>query len=532
MNIIDRGRVHLQSLIALVCRTAWEWRRCPRCGSTHTNRWGGYRRHPWFLAGRQEVWVQRHTCYGCGRTYIEESALLVRGSWYAREVHRSAVDHWLHLGTSLRRTAEELRSWMGRQERWLLWRPLDEGPSRRCYLSASTVHRWLDGAGKIAKESVDGQLAGIGQAQELGTDGLWAKLKGKAQRVVLLVVDSVSGLIYPPLVAKGEESARPWQRLFERAKQAGLDLDAVRGVTSDGAQGLLAYLRRRLAWVQHQRCVWHLWRNLGGELARAASQAAAGLTGEPAKQAREQVRAKLGGLTHKIMDAQSYEQAEAALATLLGHTCTCHRRCECPLGATIGKLLNEQLDRVLVHLLDYYRGLPRVTPEWPKVAGLPPPPEPRPQPSLRPAPGAGGAGLGHDWLRQSTTTSSPRNGGLSANVIIGIPARVPSKWLEPHPDTSAIWMHWAYDHPRCRHLLPQTGSKRRRAKLGHWLADNPTPTRSSVHPHKVEPSRPRRLTGLHLHCAARPGSREPKKPSTARRGRAPGSRDSAVQVSL
>ena len=79
----------------------------------------------------------------------------------------------------------------------------------------------------------------------MGTDGLWAKLKGQAQRVVLLVVDSVSGLVYPPVVAKGEESAGPWQRLFERAKQAGLDLDALRGVTSDGAQGLLAYLRRR-----------------------------------------------------------------------------------------------------------------------------------------------------------------------------------------------------------------------------------------------------------------------------------------------
>jgi hypothetical protein len=93
---------------------------------------------------------------------------------------------------------------------------------------------------------------------------------------------------------------------------------------------------------------------LGGELARAASQGAEGLTGEPAKQARERVRAELGGLIHKIMDAQSYEQAEAALATLLGH----------PLGTTLGKLLNEQLDRVLVHLLDYYRGLHRVTPEW------------------------------------------------------------------------------------------------------------------------------------------------------------------------
>ncbi len=355
MNIIERGKAHLQSLIALARRSVWDWKRCPTCGGTQTSRWGSYTRHPWFLAGgRPAVRVQRHKCYACNKTYSEQSALLVGSSWYAREVHRCAVDHWQHGGTSLRRTAEFLRSWLGHQERWLLWRPLDQASGQRCYLAASTVHRWLDRAGKTAQASVDGQLTGIAHTQAAGTDGLWAKLKGKAQRVVLLVVDSVSGLLYPPIVAKGEESAGPWQRLFERAKRAGLDLDILRGVTSDGALGLLAYLRRSLAWVQHQRCVWHLWRNLGGELAKAANKAVGDLTGEVAESIRKQTRDELGGLIHQIVDARSYEQAEAALATLLGH----------PLGATIGKLLNEQLDPVLVHLLDYYQGLQRVTPEW------------------------------------------------------------------------------------------------------------------------------------------------------------------------
>jgi transposase-like protein len=354
MNIIARGLAFLQYLVSLSQRTAWDWRRCPHCGSTTTCKWGHYTRQPWFLTGRCEVPVQRHRCHACRKTYSEQSAVLIRGSWYAREVHRSAIDHWQHMGTSLRRTAEVLRSWLGHQERWLAWRPLDCENGAHCYLAASTVHRWLDGAGKTAQAGVDGQLAGIAHTQAVGTDGLWTKLKGQAQRVVLLVVDSVSGLIYPPVVAKGEGSAGPWQRLFARAKQAGLDVDALRGVTSDGAPGLFAYLRRSLAWVQHQRCVWHLWRNLGGELAKAASRAAAGLRGAAAEHARQQVRAELGGLIHQIIDAQSYGQAEAALAALLGH----------PLGATIGQLLNAQLDRVLVHLLDYYRGLHRVTPEW------------------------------------------------------------------------------------------------------------------------------------------------------------------------
>ncbi len=354
MNIVERGVAFLQWLVTLSQRTGWDWQQCPHCRSTITCKWGRYARWPWFLAGRQRVWVQRHRCQTCHRTYSEQSALLVRGSWYAREVHRSAIDHWQHVGTSLRRTAEVLRSWMGHQERWLGWRPLDEEGAEHCYLAASTVQRWLDRAGQTAKASVNGQLGGIAHTQAAGTDGLWARLKGKVQRVVLLVVDSVSGLIYPPVVAKGEESEGPWQRLFERARQAGLDLDELRGVTSDGASGLLAYLRRSLAWVQHQRCVLHLWRNLGSELARCASQAAAGLLGEAAEQARQQARHELGGLIHQIMDAQTYDQAEAALATLLEH----------PLGQTLGQFLNQELDRVLVHLLDYYRGLQRVTPEW------------------------------------------------------------------------------------------------------------------------------------------------------------------------
>jgi len=301
MNIVERGRAHLQFLIALAKRTVWDWKRCPNCNSTRTSCWGSYWRYPWFLGqGRREVRIQRHMCHQCGHAYSEQSALLVRRSWYAREVHRCAIDHWQHLGTSQRRTAEMVRSWLGRQERWLLWRPLESQPTERCYLSASTVQRWLDGAGQTAQASVDGQLRGIGSTQVVGTDGLWAKLKGRGQRVILLVVDSVSGLVYPPIVAQGEEAAGPWQRLFERAQQAGLDLSALRGVTSDGAQGLLAYLQRGLTWVQQQRCVWHLWRNLGRELSRAASQAASGLSAEAAAQARQQARTELGELIHRI----------------------------------------------------------------------------------------------------------------------------------------------------------------------------------------------------------------------------------------
>ncbi len=138
MNIVERGRAFLQGLRSLAGRTGWEWRRCPHCGETLTCKWGSYERRPWFLSGRQTVRVQRHRCQGCGRTYSEGSPLLVRGGWYAREVKRSAIDHWQHLGASTRRTAEILRSWLGQQERWQVWRPLDPAPSdaTACHLSA------------------------------------------------------------------------------------------------------------------------------------------------------------------------------------------------------------------------------------------------------------------------------------------------------------------------------------------------------------------------------------------------------------
>jgi hypothetical protein len=197
-------------------------------------------------------------------------------------------------------------------------------------------------------------LHGIAQSEELGTDGLWARLRGQSQRVVLLLADSITGLLWPPLVARGEESAAPWQRLFERARRAGLDWDRIRGVTSDGAHGVIAFLRQTLAWVQHQRCVWHLWRNLAGDLAQATAQAAANATSDLADAVRAQVRAELVALIHGVIDAQSYEQAETALVALLSH----------PQGAAIGQFLNGHLDRILVHLVAYYAGLQRVTPEW------------------------------------------------------------------------------------------------------------------------------------------------------------------------
>lgn len=354
MNIIEHGKAFLTRLRDLANRTVWDWKKCPHCGSWWTIKNGGYWRHPWGFGGRERIRIQRHLCHACDKTYAETSPVLKRGSWYYRSVHRAAVDHWLHAGVSLRRTAELLRSWIGQQERWRLWHPLGSSDREGCHLAASTVHRWLDKAGERAVARIPDQLAEIGDPQELGTDGLWAKLKGGTTRVVLMVVDSVSGLIYPPTVAPGEESASAWKKLFNRAAAAGLNLQKLRGICSDGAQGLLAHLRRELVWVQQQRCVWHIWRGLRGELARAASQAARGLEGKAAQAVRDSVRAELGKLVRGIIDAQDATAAEAALVKLRAHA----------YGNTLATQVSKLMDRLLVYQMAYCRGLQRVSPEW------------------------------------------------------------------------------------------------------------------------------------------------------------------------
>ena len=180
------------------------------------------------------------------------------------------------------------------------------------------------------------------------------RLKGGVKKVVLALVDSDSGLIWPPVVEDGEESAKPWEKLFLRAKESGLELDELRGVASDGAKGLIGYLNNTLVWVNHQRCVFHLWRNLSGKLALAVKEASAGLSGEIAKQVKKQVRKELVALVRGVMDAPSEADARAMLLKSAAHQ----------YGQQLAPLLSEHLEAALVHSRAFNEGLMRVSPEW------------------------------------------------------------------------------------------------------------------------------------------------------------------------
>lgn len=128
----------------------------------------------------------------------------------------------------------------------------------------------------------------------------------------------------------------------------------LRGIASDGASGLIGDLNKALAWVNHRRGVCPVWRNLGGELARRASEAAPGLAGEAAQAVREQARKERVSLIQAVVDARSEAAAEVALMQLAAHR----------LGGGLAARRRRELEQRLVYRLAYTEGLRRVAPEW------------------------------------------------------------------------------------------------------------------------------------------------------------------------
>lgn len=356
MNMIEGAGGFVQELVELASRLPWAWRRCPHCGSRTSIKWGKYKRHPWFLHGQETIEVQRYRCSDCGKTYSEKFWWIRPKCRYTRQVQRKAIDFWIHGRSSYRRLAEMMRSDMGKQERWQMWVCLRASKERAkvCFMHASTICRWMKKAGIEAKKSIPGQLEGIESSGEMGTDGLWVRMAGKAKGVILALMDSKTGLIYPPFLARDEKSAVSWKQLFDRAKAAGLNLQALNGVTSDGAHGLLSFLRKSMPGVHHQRCVWHIWRNLGPKIRRLVAQEIAGKVGEEAEKARVTLTRELTSLIHRILDAATYEKSEEALAKLAAHR----------LGTLLADYLRPLLDAIQYYQMPCHSGLLRVGPEW------------------------------------------------------------------------------------------------------------------------------------------------------------------------
>lgn len=210
----------------------------------------------------------------------------------------------------------------------------------------------MDQAGQQAQATVKQQLVGVSSSGQVGLDGLWTKLMGKGKRVVLALVDTVTGVIWPPVVVEAETTAAS-TRVIERAEAAGLDRHQWRGLVSDGASGFAGLLNQVLSWVNHQRCVFHLWRDLWPLVRAQTSEAAKGLSGAAATAVKTKVERVLVGLIRAVYDAPSQVEAAAALAVLAAE----------PRGAELAARLAEQLDGALVYRLAFNAGLARIGPE-------------------------------------------------------------------------------------------------------------------------------------------------------------------------
>jgi hypothetical protein len=170
------------------------------------------------------------------------------------------------------------------------------------------------------------------------------------------LVDTVTGVVWPPVVVAGEGTAAAWATLFARAEQAGLVLREVRGIASDGATGLESYRRQALPWVSHQRCVFHLWRGLSGAFAAAVATAvaAAELTGAAARRAAKHTRRTLIDLVRAVYDAATEAEVQAALTRLAAHD----------LGQALADLVAVHLEAARYYRCGYNQGLGRASPEW------------------------------------------------------------------------------------------------------------------------------------------------------------------------
>jgi hypothetical protein len=156
-------------------------------------------------------------------------------------------------------------------------------------------------------------------------------------------------------------------------------------VTSDGATGLLGFVGRVLWWVNHQRCVFHIWRGLGGEFARRTAEAAQGLAGEAAEVARKAARRELVSLVRAVVDARSEAEAQLALGRLRAHR----------LGKGLGCLRHpgRGASRRRAGVSESLQSGAAPSGAGVGLAGLPTPSQSGAQPRVGCAIGAGGPGL-------------------------------------------------------------------------------------------------------------------------------------------
>ena len=340
MNIIARADQFRQRLFGIRDLSTYDWKCCPHCGSEGTDCNGGYHRHPYTEGGRIDVYVQCHICKACRRSYYETDASLIKGSHYSRSVHRMAIDHCVHFGSSVRKTAELLRSLVGHQERWRLWNPLSKDEPRvPCTLAPSTIQRWLDRAGAAAEKSIPGQAGGA----RLSRAGGHRRAVGQDEGQGLPSPPRNEGLCHGDHLSPGGGS--------RGGDQGGLEGDVRQGRRCrPGPGGTPRGGRRRgqgtLRLHEHPPA--------GGQPPAVRLPYLEEPRPSLKKQGKRGSDPELVALVRAVLDSPSRVSAEAALVRLSAVAG----------GKALAKRLLPNLDAALVHTLRFNEGIARVGPEW------------------------------------------------------------------------------------------------------------------------------------------------------------------------
>lgn len=243
-------------------------RGCPRCGLKWTKKNGTRGRDPRDLGGIRHLRIQRHWCYTCKRGYDEEPPDIAPHDWYTRRAKRKFLDMYTTMGGSLRRCASWITAEITGRGRTFCWDILARAPwwgrapepEPEIELSHTTGWRWLQNSGATWRKR-EKAYTDVPQSGAVASDATYVRIRGVCT-AILGVVDGIWRTNFGLFHLATEESSDEIERAFDLAARAGLNLEAIRVFASDGAAGFREFLARCLYGVRHQRCVFHLWRNV------------------------------------------------------------------------------------------------------------------------------------------------------------------------------------------------------------------------------------------------------------------------------
>lgn len=263
MNIIALAQQFVQRLLYPA-----DPRCCPRChkamGKKNGTRWVTIRDLDGQGAHRERH--QNWWCHLCRRSYYVADPRRRKYARYTRQVQRKSLDMYVHVGGSLRHVADDLRAEVNDTGRAYIWNPLRRlkpPPERLAKLSHTTIWRWEQQAGQQALHYRQARLWHdvVPFSGALVADATGISVRG-INMSLHWVGEAVSGL-----------SLR-WQRLnqesdlvirgqFRAALETwGWQPTQVQYLVSDGANAYHSVLEHLLRQAHHQRCVFHLWRNI------------------------------------------------------------------------------------------------------------------------------------------------------------------------------------------------------------------------------------------------------------------------------